>query len=182
MRLATGIPSSVWNICASVTQMLAFQSTLARNGVFIPQVEFCGYNYRMCDKAYCGDCAPSVERDVFCDGCGKQLSPGEPTQIEYQWPAPIPVSERLPEVGDFVMWYENGDWTVGTMGRCENGGRPQFDFDAGDPYFMPEYDGYGMVLLKHRVTHWLPIPPAPTFEPSGPIGRAGSSASSSSGR
>lgn len=78
------------------------------------------------------------------------------------WGRPIPVAERLPPMGELVLLFDldgapNG-WEIGQLAAMDEleDGRLEFHFS----------DGTGAVNYnnKSRVTHWLPMPPAPELE------------------
>lgn len=68
------------------------------------------------------------------------------------WPRPIPVSERLPEVGKPVLWCSGGEWECGHL--------TDSDLD-GKKWWSPDTH-YDIVPLDTTATHWLPLPPSPT--------------------
>lgn len=86
------------------------------------------------------------------------------TKFEQQsWPRPIPVSERLPEVGERVLWLQDGTWEAGVFKGQWGMDMPDFNTKATDSRYDPDYDGYGSVTIERdAVTHWLPLPPPPT--------------------
>jgi len=67
------------------------------------------------------------------------------------WPRPIPVTERLPEVGERAIWRHEDDWMTGYRGE---------DAEDGRTYFIPDELGL-RVKIGPPTTHWLPLPPAP---------------------
>jgi hypothetical protein len=67
---------------------------------------------------------------------------------EPSWPRPIPVSERLPDLGVRVLFWSFDEWYSGNLTGGEN-----------TPYFfVADGEGFGAA----GVTHWLPLPPKPT--------------------
>lgn len=78
------------------------------------------------------------------------------------WPRPIPVGERLPEINDTVMWWEDGSWIFGALKQFANDvDDGPHQWKAGDFYVDP-FDEMSCLQLKHgHITHWLPLPPAP---------------------
>jgi hypothetical protein len=59
---------------------------------------------------------------------------------EKYWPRPIPVSERLPEAGQRVLVFADGEWHSAVWGDWVDGYRETYEPSS---------------------THWLPIPPKP---------------------
>lgn len=108
---------------------------------------------------FCEDCCPAGGVEEFtigvigerCDRCGKVVvSGGYAVRPECLWPKPIPVSERLPELGVSVLAYCGGpDWT------------PAHTSDHGDG---PVWHSNQGIKLTRATTHWLPRPPKPAPE------------------
>jgi len=77
------------------------------------------------------------------------------------WPRPIPVTERLPEVGDSVMVFapvtsfKRPIWFAAAL--SEEG----FWWSWTAYQELPYLHNKGKRLELHFVTHWLPMPPVP---------------------
>lgn len=65
---------------------------------------------------------------------------------------PIPVSERMPKYFDEVLFYDNiaDTWTMGYLNKGQ--------WTAIDMLYWHGKD-------FKRITHWMPLPPAPEVEP-----------------
>lgn len=75
------------------------------------------------------------------------------------WPRPIPVSERLPEVGQDVLAFGRSVNLWSSPGTVSNNERK---------WFSAGWDGevwevnYAESLQLTDVAHWLPLPPSPS--------------------
>lgn len=65
------------------------------------------------------------------------------------WPTPIPVSERLPAVGEPALWFEGG-WETGTLQT------PGLD---GKWWWRP--DNHWDICEITPEMYWMPLPPTP---------------------
>lgn len=64
-----------------------------------------------------------------------------------KWPRPIPVSERLPETDEVLVWTDGSGWEFfREFGRSFNA------------------EGQWIDRNEQPITHWLPLPPAPSGE------------------
>lgn len=104
------------------------------------------------------DCDPETETAETCDGCEKDsravfvafyrgFMRGQP-----EW---IPVSERLPEVGEwcFLAVHVDDEPVVQLAERLRDGPRPWF------------HTNRGLWCGLESVTHWTPLPTPPTPSP-----------------
>lgn len=90
-----------------------------------------------------------------------ELSPIMKTAFEEhsRWPLPIPVSERLPDLGEFVLvfMFDPIDGCSGWDGGCRM--RKGLVADSQEWVWDHRWDdGPGCAV---QITHWLPMPPKP---------------------
>jgi hypothetical protein len=72
---------------------------------------------------------------------------------KYNWPRPIPVSERLPERDEEVMaFFQGGWWCVNIL---------EYAKDNKHWFETTPNDGEPWMTLEDDATHWLPLPPPP---------------------
>lgn len=112
----------------------------------------------------------------------EEAADGGHEAAQQQAPAWIPVEHQMPEPNRKVLAFHknilsNGRticarWvkakTVESTGDSEIG---EYD-EATDTYYDPEgwyecienWDDYNRVFVSHQITHWMPLPPAPTQE------------------
>lgn len=88
-----------------------------------------------------------------CDIVDMALAINDMLEVQWMWPRPIPVSERLPEPGVSVLAcvpsLEGIHWIIAVVHEVATHGC-WVNADTNVP------------LLAAAVTHWLPLPPNPT--------------------
>jgi hypothetical protein len=108
----------------------------------------------------CDSCMPAGGCQEFtvgimrgtCDHCGREGKSPELHAVRAQvaWPRPISVKERLPELGDTVLFFiSDQEWAMGEWKKS---------ISQPTPWFATED---GIAFPVDHVTHWMPLPPSP---------------------
>ena len=96
--------------------------------------------------------------DNLCSKCGYKFPrPIEDAlRAELDKRKPIPVSERMPEIHKDLLLYDSWKdrWTIGYLTKLFT---DRYQWTTGGFYYHD--DNFS------RVTHWMPLPPAPEVEP-----------------
>lgn len=129
---------------------------------------FCGFErphfmeeghwiYMACESCGCGGPVSTQMRDPsdnwntrpLEDALRAELAAARAEAEKYR---PIPVSERMPKYFDEVLFYDNiaDTWTMGYLNKGQ--------WTAIDMLYWHGKD-------FKRITHWMPLPPAPEVEP-----------------
>ena len=123
------------------------------------------YLCEKCMAAYDGEILTVGVIHGKCSHCGVEGGTPQISMVRHGllWPRPIPVSERLPEVGERVLWFNDGDWEPGEFKRMsrsfEHAG---YQYTEGEGYYEECEEWGWTVLARDGIKFWMRFPPAPT--------------------
>lgn len=105
----------------------------------------------------------SREAEVNAKRAMKWAFDAERAEAKLRW---IPVTERLPEIGENVLLYAYGRVHFGKLLFLENNlGHPTFLMEQSGLQHSPVLDTTAHnEFTKNRITHWMPLPEPPEKE------------------